>query len=540
MTRRVRRAIAALLLALVALFALPSSPVSAHASLVQSDPAANSVVATSPTSVVLTYDENIEASTASISLFDAKGAKISIGAPKSGASAAVVQATVPTLKDGIYAVVWRVTSEDGHVVDGAFSFQVGTASTGGGQDLVDQVLNGARVPTATAWWYGVARFLSLMGATLLIGTGMWGMQGDPRLDAQRGVRRAVLVGCIAFVVGSLACFGLFGASVKAGGIADAFKPSVWGDIASTHTGRMLLMRIAMSLVLAVLLSLRRHDRLDVWGAAAVTAAIVAIFSFSASGHPNALRPKTLWITLDAIHLGAITVWVGGLIALALATKAWFLEPRALLVVKSFSMVALVSVPVIIATGVAQSLKLAGGLHDISATTWGRFLLGKVMLVVAMIAVAGVTRWLLHHDGVASIRRTVMAEAVIGVLVVGLAAGMVAQAPRASAPSRPYNEQVTADGVIAAVTISPGHVGSNEVHIVVTPPGGSITPVAGVSGRVLLPSANLPAAPITLQQIGPNHYSGTVTIPRSGEWTLELIVSTTISDSVLLKGTVQIP
>ena len=42
---------------------------------------------------------------------------------------------MPVLADGLYAVVWRVTSADGHVVDGAFSFQVGTASTGSGQDL---------------------------------------------------------------------------------------------------------------------------------------------------------------------------------------------------------------------------------------------------------------------------------------------------------------------------------------------------------------------------------------------------------------------
>ena len=42
--------------------------------------------------------------------------------------------------------------------------------------------------------------------------------------------------------------------------------------------------------------------------------------------------------------------------------------------------------------------------------------------------------------------------------------------------------ITASGVIAAVTISPGSVGSNEIHILVTPPGGSITPVANVTAR----------------------------------------------------------
>jgi copper transport protein len=164
----------------------------------------------------------------------------------------------------------------------------------------------------------------------------------------------------------------------------------------------------------------------------------------------------------------------------------------------------------------------------------------VMLVVVMVAIAGVSRWVLRHEGAGHIRRTVLAEAVIGLIVVGLAAGMVAQPPRPAIASSPYSQQLTSNGVIASVTISPGSVGKNDVHIFVTPPGGSLKPVAAVTARVLLPSASIPESPVTLKKEGPNHYSGAVTFPRAGNWTLEIIVNVNGADSVLLKGTVPIP
>ena len=69
---------------------------------------------------------------------------------------------------------------------------------------------------------------------------------------------------------------------------------------------------------------------------------------------------------------------------------------------------------------------------------------------------------------------------------------------------------------------------------------SIAPVASLVGRVTLPAASIPASPITLKKEGPNHYSGSITFPRNGDWTLELIVGVTESSNVQVKGTVHIP
>ena len=137
---------------------------------------------------------------------------------------------------------------------------------------------------------------------------------------------------------------------------------------------------------------------------------------------------------------------------------------------------MVAVPVIVATGVAQTLKLAGSLDDVASTSWGRTLLVKVAVVTVLVAIGGVSQWLLRNDGPAALKRNVLVEAVIGIAVVGLAAALVALPPQSVAASKVFTTTLTNQGVIADVTVTPGRVGQNEIHLVITPPGGSISPV----------------------------------------------------------------
>ena len=295
----------------------------------------------------------------------------------------------------------------------------------------------------------------------------------------------------------------------------------------TPTGRMLFARVLLAVpVLALVASWGRRSAMA-WRVVATAVALALGVTCSASGHPNSLDPAVVWISLDLLHVVAISVWLGGLVVLTLADRTLLSEPEAVRPVRRFSAIAMGAVVLAVLTGVVQGLRLAGGLDDVTATTWGRLLLVKVTVVVAVVAVAGVTRWLLHHEGPGSLRRTVLLEAVAVVAVMALAAGMVGQAPRAGAASRPFDEQLVANGLIASVAISPGSVGSNEVHILVSPAGGSLTPVDGAEARVSLPSASIPESPVTLVGEGPNHFSGTITFPRSGEWTFQLVVTTEI-------------
>ena len=128
--------------------------------------------------VAFAYDAvSVPAALASIQVFDADRQRVELGAPGAGDDNSIVVASMPSLDDGLYAVIWRVTSADGHVIDGAFSFQVGTASAGSGQNLIDQVRGGSGVDLTLKWVYGIARFLSLAGVIMLVGGVVLGATG---------------------------------------------------------------------------------------------------------------------------------------------------------------------------------------------------------------------------------------------------------------------------------------------------------------------------------------------------------------------------
>ncbi len=125
----------------------PAQQASAHAGLVASVPAANAVLESGPPNIELDFNEAVDAGLANIELYDQTATLIPTGAPERITDDTVVQASVPTIGDGVYVVVWRVPSADGHVVDGVFSFQVGVQSGVDVGALIDKVSGNA---TATS------------------------------------------------------------------------------------------------------------------------------------------------------------------------------------------------------------------------------------------------------------------------------------------------------------------------------------------------------------------------------------------------------
>ena len=429
----------------------PSGTAFAHASLRSSVPAANSVLEVGPAQIVLQFSEPIEAGLASIRLFAGNGHGVELGHPVGGTDDATVTATVPELPEDVYAVVWRVTSVDGHVVDGAFSFQVGTNATRNGQSLIAEVRRGVRAEPAVRWAYGIARFTAYLSVIALLGAGWWILLGGALAPlAGRRWRRLPLVAAIALLLASLAAFACFGAEAVAGSLGDAFSPSVWADVAGTRTGALLLGRLGLAVAWIALVRIHRRLPKGSLNPVAFVMALCTLYTFSAAGHPNTVRPAALWIAVDLFHLAAITAWLGGLLALALLPRAALAEPDGELLAKRFSRVALLAVPVVVATGAALGWKLNDGIDGITDTEWGREVVTKLLLVAALLAIAGISRFLLHRRSAPSMRYTVWGEAAIGLVVIGLAASIVSLPPEPPVKSQPYAEELAStNGLIVS-------------------------------------------------------------------------------------------
>ncbi|MGD9995294.1 MAG: copper resistance protein CopC [Ilumatobacteraceae bacterium] len=529
----------------IAALAFATSPgrAAAHAGLESSIPAASATLEETPSDIVLDFDEPIEASISTIELFDADAHRIEIGEPEASVGDdSVVLAPLPDLDDGIYAVVWRIGSADGHIVDGAFSFRIGTGGSGDAGDLIDQVRGGARAAPSVDRAADVARLLGFVGLTALIGSGLFALMSPHSLVQRRSTRLLIVGGWVLLVAGTFGSFGLYGAEAVAGDVGDAFSPEVWRQVAETRNGWLLLVRSGLVVVIGAVmwLGMRRPSLRTTswWQASAVALGVAIVLTYPSAGHPSAESPRSLWVLVDGVHLGAVTVWLGGLLLFATGGSVWFSDDGER-TVRRFSNVATVLVPVAVVSGSVQMFKLGGDLDDFTETGWGRTLLAKLAIVVVLLAIAGVSRWLLANVGVASVRRTVMAEAGFGIVVLAVAASLVSQPPQPIDQASVFSASLAQGGVLVDVTLTPGRVGANELHLVVTSPGGSLTPVSDASARMELPSRSIPTTPVTIEQDGANHYTGSITLPFEGDWTLEIVIEVTPGNTVLMSTPVPI-
>jgi methionine-rich copper-binding protein CopC len=117
---------AALLLAALSTAAL------AHAELVSSQPAAGEVLDTPPSSVVVTFESELDPDTSEIEVADADGTIVGEGGVDLDvADRNVLRAAASMTGDGEYHVAWSAGSIDGHVGSGEFAFRVGPEPTAG-------------------------------------------------------------------------------------------------------------------------------------------------------------------------------------------------------------------------------------------------------------------------------------------------------------------------------------------------------------------------------------------------------------------------
>lgn len=102
---------------------------SAHATRVSTDPATDAALASGPQRVSATFNEQLQTSFAAMTVIGPDGNVWSTGEPT--VQGAVVGIALRALGPaGTYTVNYRVTSADGHVVSGSWSFRLTVPGTG--------------------------------------------------------------------------------------------------------------------------------------------------------------------------------------------------------------------------------------------------------------------------------------------------------------------------------------------------------------------------------------------------------------------------
>ena len=178
----------------------------------------------------------------------------------------------------------------------------------------------------------------------------------------------------------------------------SFGGIVWTVLLHTTFGHDWLARLVLAALLAAALGWISPKHLDLrrWAIAALLASAFAAAAVH-SGHAAATGGwlGTFHRAADGLHLIAASAWLGGLLPLALLLTAARREEISLALAREatlrFSTLGLISVGVLIATGSVNGWILTGSVPALIGTDYGRLLLAKVALFVAMVAIAAINR-----------------------------------------------------------------------------------------------------------------------------------------------------
>ncbi|MBI2528427.1 MAG: CopD family protein [Candidatus Rokubacteria bacterium] len=318
------------------------------------------------------------------------------------------------------------------------------------------------------------RWLNLLAGICLVGIFTASLLAGPRLSPtargwEEGLGRwARRLAALALLSG----LGLLAhqSAHLAGRPAAALEVGTWlGVLLETRWGTVWLLRHVLLLLLAALLLLREREasRAD-WAALRVESWMLGVAALAAlgwAGHAAAVEPGALPAALvDMAHLIATGIWLGTLLPLSLFCRAASREagadsrPCAVLAVRRFSGLALAAILLLLATGAGNMWSQVGGVPALVGTSYGRLLLLKLALVLAILVVARRSRGLLPslsgeaarvgRPAMAHLGHLVGTEWTLGVLVLVIASTLVATPPaRHENPSWPLSFRLSYDAAL---------------------------------------------------------------------------------------------
>jgi copper transport protein len=496
----------ALLATLAVLWSLLlAHPAAAHAELVDIAPENGAQLTRPPTEVRMTFTESVNLVNDGIRLVDHVGA--TVPTPDPTVDGRTVTWPMPAvLPEGHYVVTWRVLSKDGHPVNGAFSFGVGTAavpgsatSTGTTGTSVNAVPSGSTAP----WPVVAIRLAGYLAFALFVGVAAFVLvcapsrSNDPTLQL---LARAGLLGGAIDAAAAILVQGPYTAGVS---MSRAFDLRLIQETLSTPFGTAMIWRLALYGALGVLVW-RLPRILTELGTWLVPAGVVGIAAtIAAAGHAAASGPIDLLV--DALHALTAALWVGGLLALAALGRS--VEPRAL---HRFSTLAMASVLTLVVTGTLNSLRQLTAVEQLWLTRYGLTLVIKLSLVAGTLAVAAVSRWRLRQNEVPLRSVRIEAALTIAVLVVTAILSMTAPPPsQAPVPSGHTGHGAGPGAASDAVQLSLGDQGeakltvlpatttSSHLHLVLTDSDGQPLPATRITLKVANPARDIAPIPVPM-------------------------------------------
>jgi copper transport protein len=606
MTGRRQAALATALLGLVALVVtIAIAPAfagtaHAHAALIRSNPANGERVARPPLNVILNFSEPIERRLTKIEVRDADGERVDDGSVDfDDNDATFASIGLDDIGPGLYTVEFdNVSRVDGHPWSGVIQFIVlnpdGTVppnaefnpdATGGagGTGLLPK-----NIDSALKW-------IALLAIAVVAGAGVCFVavvrpaaafleDDDYNAATEAGERWVVNIAHALLPAAFMAYAGLVLITVS----RFETSTSLWDYLSSVRTGRyqaLILILIVVALAGADLLFLGNSKRKrDAGLGAMVLACAGAMLSFSMISHSATGAGKFWAIASDFMHFAASSVWLGALVLLPLAfrrvrTLVTAGEPARWLYLANmfdrFSILAGVSVIVVMATGLFNGLAGIPEWDALVDTTYGRVLLVKLILIAPLLLIAGLNAFVLKPRFVASIDalyqeggaappsaresadnrlrliarwlpRTIIVEialivavfAAVGVLTQTSTAEGEIEQRNAAAGATEFRDVRPAGDLTLELVVEPNRVGLNHYNLIISNADGSrATDVSQARLRFFYTDPSQPGlatgqTELLLQRFGDGDYRGSgAYFSQPGSWRMDINIRREGKDDV---------
>ena len=228
--------------------------------------------------------------------------------------------------------------------------------------------------------------LSYAGIGVLLGALFLAAMLVPELIGERRIGVMLVAAALTAAVGTAVMF-----------VAQAHLISgsyfTWGEVVQIQSGQWWLARLAAIGLFALFIPARSFlastpGRVELALASLVVCGVVA-----AGGHAVAGDIVVVGFVSTVLHVAAMSVWVGGLALLAFGVpRSWFWWTAS-----QFSPWALGAVVALAMTGSVNAWRQLGSLSGLTDSSYGRWLVVKLMLVVVVVGIAFFSRRMARSD-----------------------------------------------------------------------------------------------------------------------------------------------
>jgi len=536
---------------------------SAHAFLLRSDPAANAILAESPPAMHLWFNEVISPQFSQAQLLDGNGRSLPVTVTADPDDATLLIVNFPLLDDGVYSVRWNVLSAaDGHPTQGLVVFGVGEGADLGTATAVAQE-TAVPWPDALLRWFNFLFLAGLVGGFAVSFLVLNPAAYPPEITAvqqtarQRILRLAWWCGVGALLIG-LVWAGWQAILLSQNLVEGAPLPTIaWQWLSQTRLGYLWWLR--QGLLLAVLVCLWWLRRA---GPATVPAFLLPVITLlllalllgqSLTSHAAALTRQTaVAILADTLHLLAVSIWIGGLLALLAGLLPLVRRrPDFVALVKAgwgpFGRLAVVSVGLIFATGLYSTGRGISSLDAMLSSLYGRTVLLKIGLML-LVGLVGASNSMLIHPRLAApvarlrrkpagwtpltprkFTRLIILEAALGVAVFALA-GLLTAAPTARGAAYAANDvpealSQLADDMIISLSVNPNRAGPNVFTVrAVSNRRPAPAEVLRVILRLTYQEQDLGMISVDMEEVEPGFFLiGSDVLNLAGTWQVDVVV-----------------